>query len=419
MNNNWKKQFGIIYAGQAFSLLGSSAVQFSIIWWLTVETNSALMLSLSTIAAFLPFLLFGSLAGVIIDRKNRKTIMICADGLVALTSVALGLAFLILNKPPIWFIFVILFFRGLGSAFHSPAIQAAIPTLVPIDMLTKANGWSSLVISLSSMLGPVLGAALMAALPIASIMLVDILGAIFAIVCLLFVNIPKVISEHLESNFSRDFKEGFAALKANKPLWRIFFPILLIDLLFMPLGSLYPLLVKAHYSGTAWHNSIVEFVFAGGMLISSLILGVWGGMKRRFLMISLATVTVGIATLIGGALPSEGFPAFVICCFFMGAMVSFMNVPLISYIQETIPPDMMGKVLSIQITATTLIMPLGLLLGGLVGEEIGLNKWFFWSGVIMIFVGMLSRFLTRKYDHLTMLPEKKTNVIDSAEGTRL
>ena len=171
---NWKKQFVVIYTGQAFSILGSAAVQFAVIWWLTVQTESAITLTIASIVTFLPNMLLGPFAGVWIDRYNRRTVMIAADGLVALSSVILGAAFLLLPAPPIWFIYLVLFLRGLGNTFHAPAMQAAIPTFVPAEMLTRAGGWGNMIQSVSNMLGPVLGAALMSFFPIASIMLVDI-----------------------------------------------------------------------------------------------------------------------------------------------------------------------------------------------------------------------------------------------------
>lgn len=190
--NNWKKQFITIYLGQAFSILGSAAVQFAVIWWLTIQTESAITLTIASIVSFLPNMLIGPFAGVWIDRYNRRRVIIAADGLVALSSVILGAAFLIMQSPPVWFIYMILFLRGVGNTFHAPAMQAAIPTLVPADMLTKAGGWGNMIQSVSTMLGPVLGAALMAFMHISAIMLVDILGAVFAIICLMFVKIPDI-----------------------------------------------------------------------------------------------------------------------------------------------------------------------------------------------------------------------------------
>lgn len=280
--HSWKKQFAIIYAGQAFSLVGSAAVQFAIIWQLTVQTESAITLTVAAIVGFIPNMVLGPFAGVWIDRCNRRTVMIAADGLVALSSVALGVAYLQTAMPPVWFVYVILFLRGLGSTFHTPAMQAAIPMLVPQDMLTKAGGWGSLISSLSNMLGPVLGAALMGMFSIAPIMLVDIFGAAFAIICLLFVRIPDIPQSAEKPRVLSDMRLGFRAVRENRPLMAVFFPMVLCNVLFMPLGALYPLLVRTHFGGGAFENSIVEFVFAGGLLVSSLAIGVWGRHETPF-----------------------------------------------------------------------------------------------------------------------------------------
>lgn len=398
---NWKRQFVVIYTGQAFSILGSAAVQFAIIWWLTVQTESAVTLTIASVVAFLPNMLIGPFAGVWVDRYNRRTVMIAADGLVAVSSAILGVAFWLVPTPPIWFIYLVLFLRGLGSTFHGPAMQAAIPMFVPADMLTKAGGWGNMIQSISNMMGPVLGAALMSFVPIAAIMIVDILGAAFAIVCLLFVIIPDIPQSNEKMSVLYDMKQGFMAMKANKPLMAVFFPMVFMTILYMPLGALFPLLVRVHFLGEAWHNGIVEFVFAGGLLLSSLVIGVCGGMKKRFLMASLAIGLMGLDTLVSGALPTSGFWIFTICCFFLGASGTFMNVPVMAYIQESIAPEMMGKVFSLLMTAMTLSMPIGLLVAGPVVEVVGVNTWFFWTGVALLLDAILCRLLTRRYDQAT------------------
>ncbi len=403
--NKWKKQFAVIYAGQAFSFLGSAAVQFAVIWWLTVQTGSAITLTIASVISFLPGLFFGPFAGVWIDRYNRGKVMMVADGLVAFSSIILGAAFLLTDTPPVWFIYTILFLRGLGNTFHSPAIQSAIPLLVPVEMLTKAGGWSNLISSVSNMLGPVLGAALMGMFSIASVMLVDIFGAAFAIVCLFFVKIPDVPQSAEKPNFREDFSQGIVAMKENKPLMAVLPSYLLATIIYMPLGALFPLFVNTYFGGNAWHNSVVEFVFAAGLLVSSLVMGVWGGLRKRFLMISLAIGLQGTAILISGALPQSGLWAFVVCAFFMAAAGTIFNVPYMAYIQESTPPEVMGKVFSLLMTAMTVAMPIGLLVAGPVVEIVGVNTWFFWSGVAMIGAAALCLVLTRKYDKETTNPE--------------
>lgn len=395
---NWKRQFSIIYAGQAFSILGSFAVQFSIVWWLTTSYGSGSVLTISMLVAFLPNIFLGPFAGVVIDRYNRKTVMIAADALVALSTALLGIAFWALGQPPLWMVYAVLFVRGLGSTFHSPAMQAAIPMLVPEEMLTKAGGWGNLIASGGMLLGPVLGAFLMSFMPIAPIMLVDILGAAFAIGSLLFVAIPDIPQSAEKPRVLEDLRQGMQAIAKNRPLVAVTLPMVLATLVYMPLGALYPLLVKAHFLGTAWHNGVVEFSFAAGMTVSSLIMGLWGGTKRRFLMISLAIAMLGVTSMLSGALPPEGFWIFAAVCFPMGATNTFLMVPLNAYIQSTVPSDQMGKVFSLLMTAMSLASPLGLILAGPLSDAIGVDRWFLYSGAAMMLVALYCYRTTRRCD---------------------
>lgn len=398
MTENWKKTFAVIYSGQALSLLGSSAVQFAIIWRLTAQTESAVTLTLATLISMLPAMLLGPFAGVWIDRYSRKTIMMAADGLVAVSSAILGIAFWQCQEPPVGLIYAVLFIRGIGNTFHSPAMQAAIPMFVPAEMLTKAGGWGNLITSVSTMSGPALGAAMMAALPVAPIMLVDMIGAVFAILCLAAVSLPELSGNNEKVRLVFDTKQGFLAIKENKALMAAFFPVIFASMLYMPLGSLFPLLVRLHYMGGAGHNALAEFLFSAGLLASSFTMGVRGGIRKRFAMISTAIAALGLSAFAGGILPAEGFPGFVICCFIMGASGTFFNVPLMAHIQETVAPQMMGKVFSLLTTAMTLAAPFGLLLAGPVSEAIGVHLWFTVSGLLMMAAGIVCFFSTRKYD---------------------
>lgn len=394
---NWKKVFALIYTGQAFSIIGSAAVQFAIIWWLTVKTGSAITLTSASIVGFLPQALIGPFAGVWVDRYNRKTVMILADSLVALSSVVLGVAFL-LKEPSVSFIYGILFIRALGSTFHAPALQASIPMLVSPEDLVKAGGFGQMINSGTSMAGPVIGAALMSVASIQSIMLVDIIGAALAIITLLFVKIPDIKGIKRELNFIEDMKQGIKAIGSNRPLRALTLPIILTTIAYVPLSSLFPLLIRVHFNGTAWHNGVTQFFFATGLLVSSLVIGVWGGLKKQFLMISLSLMFLGIVASIGGVLPSNLFIGFVGISFLIGFIGTFFSIPYMAYMQRSVEQEKLGKVMSLMMSIMSLATPVGLAISGPISELIGVNIWFEVSGVAIFFSGVLCYFMTRKYE---------------------
>lgn len=405
---NWRKSFFTIYIGQAFSLLSSSAVQFSIIWWITMETGSAFALTIASVIGLLPQAVIGLFAGVWIDRFNRKKIMIIADIAVALSSLILGILF-IMGIKSIVFVYIVLFIRALGETFHKPALQAAIPNLVPQSELTKAGGLGQMINSACSMVGPMLGAFLMSITSLQYAMLVDVLGAAFAVITLSTVKFPNITaSQNSKLSIFQDMKQGIRAFKSNKALLRLSVPMIISTIIFVPIGTLLPLMVKGYFNGTAWHNGIVQTLFSTGMLTAAMIIGITGGLKKQFLMISLSTCLLGICSLIGGILPANLFWVFCIVVFIMGTTGMGFNIPFTSYIQRTVPAENLGKVISLVTSVMSFAAPVGMFIAGPISETIGVSNWMICAGIVMIFVGFLCYFLTREFD-ISMNREGATN----------
>jgi MFS transporter, DHA3 family, macrolide efflux protein len=396
----WQKSFFTMYIGQAFSLLSSSAVQFSIIWWITVQTGSAMALTVASVMGLLPQAVIGPFAGVLIDRYNRKTIMIIADSTVAVSSLMLGLSFFF-TTPPLIFIYFILFIRALGETFHKPAMQAAIPQLVPKNQLTKAGGLGQMVQSACSMVGPMCGAFLMSIATLQYAMLVDVVGALLAVLTLSSVKISKHTVTSAKLNVISDMKQGIKAMKANKALMKVSIPILLSTIVFVPMGTLLPLMVREYFNGTAWHNGIVQTLFSSGMLIAALIISITGGIKKQFLMISAGIFALGICSLIGGMLPPSAFWLLCTVVFIMGTTGMLSNIPFIAYIQKTIPQENLGKVISLVTSVMSFAAPIGMFVAGPASSLIGISSWMICAGILMLVVGILCYLLTRKYDEIT------------------
>jgi DHA3 family macrolide efflux protein-like MFS transporter len=398
MQDSWRNRFFRIYAGQAFSLLSSSAVQFSIIWWITVKTGSAIDLTVATLVGLLPQVIIGPFAGVWIDRHSRKTIMILADTAVAASSLLLGLSFFF-GDPPLAFVYAILFLRAIGETFHKPAMKAAIPQLVPEEALTKAGGFGQLINSACNIAGPMLGALLMSVTTLPFIMIVDIVGAALAVLTLSTVHLDKPRKSGGERpKVAIEMGQAIGIMRADKALMRASLPVFLTSVVFMPLGSLLPLMVLEHFAGGAWHNGIVKTLFSAGMLLSALVIGVTGGMKRKFLMISTAPIALGLCSLAAGLLPSDAFWGFCVAVFVMGMTGMWGNIPYIAYIQNTVPQHHMGKVMSLVTSAMSLGVPLGMLVAGPVAATIGLNDWMIVAGAGMALVGVGSYLGTRSFD---------------------
>ncbi len=189
-NQTWKTTFFTIWGGQALSLLGSQLVQFSLIWYLTVSTGSATVLATASLVAMLPGVILGPFIGTLVDRWNRRLIMLLADSLVALATIALAVLFA-LNVMSIWHIYVVMFIRSLAGSFHGNAMNASTSLMVPVEKLTHIQGINQMLTGGLNVVAAPLGALLLEMLPIQGILAIDVVTALFAILPLIFIQIPQ------------------------------------------------------------------------------------------------------------------------------------------------------------------------------------------------------------------------------------
>lgn len=389
---HWKRTFFTIFTGQAFSLLGSSIAQFSIIWWLTSKTESAIILTIASIMGFLPQALLGPFAGTLIDRYSRKFIMIASDMTIAVSSAVLAIGFM-LGEPPIWAIYTVLAIRSIGSGFHMPSMQASLPLIAPEDQLMKIAGWNQTLFSAVAMVGPMLGALILAVFAIEWVLFIDVIGAMLASAALLFVHIPRPVrstedTEH--PNFIREMKAGFRELTKVRGIMLVSLAMAVTTFVFVPVGALFNLIVLEHFRGGAWHAGIVELSFGAGMLLGAVILGTWGANKKQVPMMALGMIVLGGGLAIAGMLPPSAFIWFVVCSLIMGISGPLFGGPFTVLIQTSFDPGTIGRVMSILNSMMLIATPVGLLVAGPVAERIGVAPWFLISGILIILVGCSS-----------------------------
>lgn len=385
-NKKWKSQFIVVALGQAISMLGSQGVQFALIWWLAEKTSSPLMLGISGIVAYLPMSLFSPIAGIAADRYNRKFISIFSDMTMGMIALIYAVLLFFLDLP-VWTVFVMLCVRGIGSTFQQPAIQSIIPQLVPKDQLVKTNGWMQLLNSGSFLLGPVIGASLYAIFPMSVVLMSDVVGAILASVALAVVKIPKLEkTENEKQRFVTEIKEGLQVFREDKKLFYIVIAEALCMFFYAPLSSFYPLMTSDYFDLSAMYGSAVELSFAIGMIVSSLLFSSVLKVERKIRVSFIGLFGMGIASVICGVIPPVyiGWFFFAASCMCLGVAENVHTIPLTAYIQETVAPKKMGRAFSVLTLISSVPMPVGLLFSSPIAEKVGVNVWFFISGLCML-----------------------------------
>lgn len=391
--NNWKRSFFVLWSGQAVSMFTSSVIHMAIIWYITDITRSAAVLSIGTLVGFLPYAVLGPFTGVLVDRYSRKKIMILSDTVIALLTLVLFFAGAS-GSLDIWLIMLILFLRSIASTFYYPSLQAVTPLIVPKDNLVKMAGYSQTFESMSMLLSPAVSAILYGFLNINQILLLDVGGAAFAVMMTALVKIPRLQKKEIHKPaVIREAKEGIRVLREGKGLMGLMLISALYAIIYMPIGTLYPLLCISYFGGTFTEAGMAEIAFSLGTLIGSLLLAKIGEKIDRLGAIRKSIGIMGIGLLITGLLPKNGFNIFVFLAAIMGMTIPFYYGVLTAILQTKIQPQYLGRVLSLSTSMSMIAMPVGLILSGAFTEVIGVNNWFLLSGIAAVLLTIFSLIL--------------------------
>jgi DHA3 family macrolide efflux protein-like MFS transporter len=385
----WRPLFFTIWGGQVFSLLGSRLVQFALVWWLTKETGSATVLATATIVALLPQVFLGPFAGALVDRWDRRRVMIIADATIALSVVALALLFAF-GRVHLWHVYTVMFVRSLGGAFHWPAMQASTTLMVSEEHYSRVAGLNQSLQGIANIVSPPLGALLLSLLPMHGVIAVDVLTAAIAVTPLLFIAIPQPHVERgaaPQASFLRSFAAGFRLLLGWPGMLMVVAIAAMLNFLFGPAFSLLPLSVTHHFHGGAYHLAGLQTAMGVGMIIGGLLLTAWGGFRRRIATSMFGIIVLGVATFVFGLTPGNAFPIGVGALFVAGLMLPVANGSIMATMQATVPPEMQGRVFTLLGSASAGMMPLGLAIAGPLADRFGAMTWFVAGGIAAVVLG--------------------------------
>lgn len=395
-SRRWAHKFFTIWGGQSVSLLGSSLVQFALVWWLTSTTGSATVLATASLAAILPQVIVGPFAGALVDRWNRRLVMIVADALIALSTLAL-IAVYMSGGMEVWHIYVVMFWRSALGAFHWTAMQASTSLMVPHAQLSRVAGLNQMLQGAMGIIAPPLGALLMAVLPLHLILSVDIVTASIAILPLLFIGIPQPDRSHelahpdaMPPSMLADMRAGLRYVRHWPGLLMILVLAMILNFVISPAFSLMPILVTKHFGGGALQLGTLQSAWAIGIVVGGLVLGAWGGFKKRAMTSLLGIVGMGIGILGIAAAPSNLFALAVAGMLFGGFMNPMANGPLFAMLQTIVAPEMQGRVMSLMGSGSAAMMPLSLLVAGPIADLVGVRVWYVAAGITCVLMGVLA-----------------------------
>jgi DHA3 family macrolide efflux protein-like MFS transporter len=366
------RAFTVVWIGQVVSLLGTAMSTFALTLWAYEITGKATPLALIGFFFLLPVVVLGPFVGVLVDRGNRKLMMMVSD-LAAAAVTLIVLTLLVSGKLQIWHLYVSATISGVFQGFQWPAYSAAISLMLPKEQYARANGMLGMAGSGSQVVAPLLAGALIGPVGLLGILFIDLASAAVAVGALLFVHIPQPARTEAgregEGSFLHEVVYGFRYIFARPSLLGLQ-TVFLVGNLFGSLAwVIFPAMILGRTGNDALILGSVESAGAVGGVIGGLIMSAWGGPKRRVHGVLLGWVLAGLlGDLVLGL--GQTLPVWV-----AGAFLGAFFVPILdgcnqAIWQAKVAPDVQGRVFTARQFIAWLVMPLSSLLAGPLADQV-------------------------------------------------
>jgi len=402
--------------GQQFSMLGSLIVGFVITWWLTIETGSVVILSISVFLMFIPQIIITPFSGVLSDRWNKKAIIAISDSLQAFITFALFLFFL-MDIQNIALVLSINTFRSALFAFQLPAVQSLIPTMVPKDNLSRVNGFNFLFSGLVYSTGPIIAATLLEFFQdnVEQIFFIDILTFLIALVPLVLIKVPtvhkEITEEATEKSFVKDFKTGLLTIKMIPGLFAMIAFAMIWNFIHRPWAVLMPYFVRYTHDGSALDLALLMTTAQVGSIIGSLITSIKKTWKHKIKINIIGGSLFFICQIPAILAPKGNFILMMIVLFPAWIVFPITVSTYLAIIQTVVSKDKIGRIMSIDHMISMAIAPIGALIAGPLAEIMGIVNLF----LIFAILGIIHPFFIWFFTNIKQLEISDREHIKEAE----
>lgn len=364
--------FTLIWVGQVISLLGTGMTRFALTIWAYQETGSATALALVAFFSFGPTVLFSPIAGALVDRWNRKWVVMISDLGAGLATVALLLLYRTGNLE-IWHLYAAGAFASTFESFQFPAFAAALTTMLPKEQYARANGMQALAESVAQIAAPILGGILLITIGIGGIMLIDVITFSIAVSLVLFVFIPTPrrteAGEAGRGSLWRESLYGFQYIWARPSLLGMQLIFLQANFFGGFAGVLIAPLILARTGSNELILGTVQSALGIGGVAGGLLLSLWGGPQRKVHGVLIGMFLNG---LLGTAILGIGrsLPLWLIGAFFLMFFIPILNGSNQALWQAKVAADVQGRVFAARRLIAQITGPLAMILAGPLADRL-------------------------------------------------
>ncbi|AEG17777.1 MFS transporter [Methanobacterium paludis] len=388
----------LLLQGQFVSVIGDTIYEIALGFWVLILTGSPALMGILMATSIIPAIILSPFAGVVVDRYNRKKLMIIMDMIRGATIILVAVVALLGNLE-VWMVFVAGIILGICGAFFSPAVNSVLPQMVPKDKLQNANSIFGMAYTGADILGNSIGSILFNLIGAPLMFLINGLSFIISGTSISFAKIPKNRESKITSeNFIKDIKESFSFIKNLKGLFYILLIFSISSFLeHIAIVLLIPLFQFTPGLGAAKYGFVIAS-FSLGMFISMILLSTINVPSSRKSWMMLVAVMLSNLCLIAFALTTE-FYLMVILLFISGISESVVYVFVFSSIQSIVPEEMMGKVMALVNTLVMALTPFSMIIGGLLAQLISIKTIFMvcFTASLFVFISLFSMSSVRKF----------------------
>lgn len=361
--------FLIVWVGQFISILASGMSGFALSIWMYQQTESATAMGLMQVFYITPFLLLSPFAGVMVDRYNRKLMMMISDLVAGVAS----LAILILSASgqlEFWMLYVANILYGLGNTFQWPAYSAAITTMVPKQQLGRANGLMSLLEAGPAVFAPLLAGMLLPLAGLNLLLMIDFTTFVLAIGALAIVFIPQPMrtqeGAQAQGGMLKEAWFGFRYIFDRPSLLGLQLIFFFANLFQGMAITLFAPMVLARTGQNALIFGSTQTIAAVGGLVGGVVISAWGGFKRRVHGVLLGWIVIGISMSLLGI--GQGVILWGVALLIGGLVGPLVNSSNQSIWQAKVAPDLQGRVFSARRLIAWFTTPISPILAGTLAD---------------------------------------------------
>ncbi|MFI6321051.1 amino acid adenylation domain-containing protein [Nonomuraea sp. NPDC050556] len=349
------KRFSAVAAGQLVSIIGSSLTEFAIPIWIYTTTGSLVRFALFSVLALVPGMLVSPLAGAIVDRYDRRRVMLAGDVAAGATQLALGVL-LWTGNLQMWHIYPLLVCLSVALTFQRLAYGSAIPQLVPKRYLGHANGIVQMITGTSQLVVPLVAVGLMSLIGLGGILVIDVVSYTAAIATVLLVRFPAAMAWRRRETLVAEMINGWKYTWGNRGFRSMLLFFAVLNIFLSPLFLLLTPLVLGF--GTLQDVGRVSFAGGLGVFVAGLVLTAWGGPRgRRMRGVMLATLALAVACLVTGVRPD--LLVIGVGAFGMSFGLTMLNGIYATIIQVKVPQRFHGRVIALNTLIAWSTLPIG------------------------------------------------------------